>query len=40
MEEAFYASTVELIKITIIGLPLLLIAGVGLYLLRRFEERS
>jgi hypothetical protein len=39
VEEAFYASAVELIKITIIGLPFFLVLGTGLYLLRYFEEK-
>ena len=32
--EAFYASGVELIKVILIGLPLFLVIGAGLYLLR------
>ncbi len=40
VEEAFYASAVELIKIAIIGLPFFLVVGTGLYLLRCFEEKS
>lgn len=35
VEEAFYASAIELIKIVIIGIPFLLIMGIFLYLLRR-----
>ncbi len=38
VEEAFYASAVELIKIAIIGLPFILIIGTGLYLLRYLKE--
>ncbi len=38
VEEAFYASAVELIKIAIIGLPFILIIGTGLYLLRFLKE--
>lgn len=33
VEEAFFASGVELIKVILIGLPLFLVMGVGLYLL-------
>lgn len=40
VEEAFHASAVELIKVTIIGLPISLIVGVGLYLLGRFDKGS
>ncbi len=40
VEEAFYASAVELIKIMIVGLPFFLVVGTGLYLLRSFEEKS
>ncbi len=40
VEEAFYASAVELIKIMIVGLPFFLVVGTGLYLLRRLEEKS
>jgi hypothetical protein len=35
VEEAFYASAIELIKIVIIGIPFLLIIGIFLYLGRR-----
>ena len=38
VEEAFYASGVELIKVILIGLPLFLVMGVGLYLLRYFKK--
>jgi hypothetical protein len=38
VEEAFYAGGVEIIKIAIISLPLLLIIGVGLCLLRIFRK--
>jgi hypothetical protein len=34
VEEAFYAAAIELIKVIIIGLPLLLILGLGLAKLR------
>ncbi len=35
VEEAFYASRIELIKIVIIGIPFLLIIGIFMYLVRR-----
>jgi hypothetical protein len=35
VEEAFYASAIELIKVVIIGIPFLLIIGIFLYLMRR-----
>jgi hypothetical protein len=38
VQEAFYASGIELIKITIISLPLLLVIGVSLYVLRHFRN--
>jgi uncharacterized membrane protein YqhA len=38
VEEAFYASGVELIKVILIGLPLLLVMGVGLYGLCNFKR--
>ena len=38
VEEAFYASGVELIKVILIGLPLFLLIGAGLYLLRHFKK--
>ena len=38
VEEAFYASGVELIKVILIGLPLFLVIGGGLYLLHGFKE--
>ncbi|MDP8926243.1 MAG: hypothetical protein M3M97_04875 [Actinomycetota bacterium] len=40
VEEAFYASAVELIKVAVIGLPFFLIVGTGLYLLHHFKEKS
>jgi len=40
VEEAFYASALELIKISIISLPLILITGVGLCLLHLFNRNS
>jgi hypothetical protein len=38
VEEAFFASGVELIKVILIGLPLLLVMGIGLYLLCYFKK--
>ena len=38
VEEAFYASGVELIKVILIGLPLFLAMGVGLYWLRHLKK--
>jgi len=38
VEEAFYASKVELVKIAIISFPLILIIGVSLYFLRHFGK--
>ncbi len=38
VEEAFYASAVELIKIIIIGLPILLVLATSLYMLRSFKK--
>jgi hypothetical protein len=35
VEEAFYASAIELIKVVIIGIPLLLIIGIFLCFVRR-----
>ena len=40
VEEAFYASAVELVKVLIISLPLFLITAVSLYLLRHFHKNS
>ena len=34
VEEAFYAAAIELIKVIIIGLPILVILGIGLAKLR------
>ncbi len=39
VEETFYASAVELIKVMIVSLPFFLIVGAGLYLLHYFKER-
>lgn len=38
VEEAFYASKVELVKIAIISFPLVLIIGISLYFLRYFGK--
>jgi len=35
VEEAFYAGAIELMKVVIIGIPVLLIIGIFLYLMRR-----
>lgn len=40
VEEAFYASAVELIKVVIISLPFTLIIITGLYLLCNLQKRS
>jgi hypothetical protein len=38
VEEAFYASAVELVKVLIISLPLVLVTATALYLLRHFKR--
>ena len=38
VEEAFYASGVELIKVILIGLPLFFVIGIGLYWLCDFKK--
>jgi hypothetical protein len=38
VEEAFYASGVELIKVLLVGLPVFLAVGAGLWLLRHFNR--
>lgn len=38
VEAAFYAGAVEIIKIAIISLPLILVIGVGLFLLYYFKD--
>ena len=38
VEEAFYASGVELIKVFLIVMPLVVVIGIGLCLLRRDEQ--
>jgi hypothetical protein len=40
VEEVFYASGVELIKVLIIAIPFCLISAVSLYLLRHFNNKS
>jgi hypothetical protein len=38
VQEAFYAAGVELIKVFLIGLPLFIVIGAGLYALCRFRK--
>jgi hypothetical protein len=38
VQEAFYASAVELVKVVIIGIPFFLIIGAGLYLLAYYKK--
>jgi hypothetical protein len=40
VEEAFYASAIELIKILIITLPFVLLVATGLFLLRNDARRN
>jgi len=40
VEEAFYASAVELVKVLIIALPFFLLIATSLYLLRNFAKKS
>ena len=40
VEEAFYASGVELIKVLVIGVPFFLVLGVSLYLLKILGDRD
>ena len=40
VEEAFYASGVELIKVLVIGVPFFLVLGVSLYLLKILGDRA
>jgi hypothetical protein len=40
VEEAYYASNVELVKIAIISFPLILIIGISLFFLRHFGKDS
>ena len=39
VEDAFYASAAELVKVLIIALPLTLIIAICLYLLRHFDKK-
>jgi hypothetical protein len=38
VEQAFYASAIELIKILIIAIPFLLVIGIGLFLLKKRDQ--
>ena len=38
VQDAYYASAIELIKVIIIGLPILFITASGIYLLRHFSR--
>ena len=40
VEGAYYASVVELIKVIIIALPIIMIIGISLYVLRQFRKES
>jgi hypothetical protein len=40
VQEAYYATAIELIKVIIIGLPIVLIIAVGLYLLRHINKEQ
>jgi hypothetical protein len=40
VQEAYYATAIELIKVIIIGLPIVLIIAVGLYLLRHINKEK
>jgi len=40
VEDAFYASKIEFVKIAILSFPLLLIIGISLYILRCFGKDS
>jgi hypothetical protein len=40
VEGAYYASVVELIKVIIIALPIIMIIGISLYVLRHFRRES
>jgi hypothetical protein len=40
VEGAYYASVVELIKVIIIALPIIMIIGISLYVLRHFRKES
>ena len=38
VQEAYYAAAIELIKVVIIGLPIVVIIGVSLYLLKHRDR--
>jgi hypothetical protein len=40
VEEAYYASAVELIKVIIIAFPIIVVIGISLYVLRHFRRDS
>jgi len=40
VEGAYYASVVELIKVIIIALPIIMVIGISLYVLRHFNKES
>ncbi len=40
VEEAYYASAVELIKVIVIALPIIMVIGISLYVLRHFNKES
>lgn len=40
VEEAYYASAVELIKVIVIALPIITVIGISLYVLRHFNKKS
>ena len=40
VEEAYYASVVELIKVVVIALPIITVIGISLYVLRHFNKES
>ena len=40
VEEAYYASAVELIKVVVIALPIITVIGISLYVLRHFNKDS
>jgi hypothetical protein len=40
VEEAYYASVVELIKVIFIALPVVTVIGISLYVLRQFNKKS
>ena len=39
VEEAYYASLVELIKIAIIGFPVIVVIGISLFMLRYIDKK-